>query len=248
MRTPLVMANWKMNGNFSLAESLLTKIGVAVMSWPLEVAIAPPFVYLPQARTIMNSTLSLGAQNLSEHEAGAFTGEISAAMLKECGCQYAIVGHSERRAFYGDTGEVVLAKTKQALLHGLTPVVCVGESKQEYEAGQTEQVVAGQLDVVINALDQAALAKLGIAYEPVWAIGTGLAATPEIAQSVHSFLRGCVAKCSKEVAKSIRILYGGSVKPGNAAGLFTKEDIDGGLIGGASLDAEAFIKICSEAK
>lgn len=209
------------------------------------VAVCPPFPYLTQAAGLLaGSGIELGAQNLAVETAGAYTGEVSGAMLADVGCRYVIVGHSERRALYGEDSALVARKYKAAAEQGLVPILCVGEQLAEREAGRTEQVVAGQLEAVLDLCGEAALAGALIAYEPVWAIGTGKVATPEQAQAVHAFIRGRVARG----ADTPTLLYGGSVKPDNAAGLFAQPDVDGGLIGGASLVAEQFLAICEAAR
>ncbi len=205
-----------------------------------------PFPYLPEtAVTLAGSDLRWGAQDCSAHDSGAYTGEVSAAMLAEFGCRYAIVGHSERRALHGETDQLVADKARAALAHGITPIVCVGETREQREAGQTDAVVKRQLSAVIHALAHCA-GEIVVAYEPVWAIGTGLTATPEQAQAVHALLRAQLRAATAR-ADAMTLLYGGSVKPDNAAALFAQPDIDGGLIGGASLKAADFIAICRAA-
>ncbi|HPB75003.1 MAG TPA: triose-phosphate isomerase [Chromatiaceae bacterium] len=249
MRQPLVAGNWKMNGSTASARALLAEIkaGVAAVA-KCEVAVCPPFIYLPLAQAeLTNTAIAWGAQNLSTEAVGAFTGEISAAMLLDCGCSYVIVGHSERRTLYGEDDQQVATKFAVALAAGLKPILCVGETLEEREQGITEAVIARQLDAVIAAQGASALAAGVIAYEPVWAIGTGKTATPEQAQQVHAFIRGRVAAQDASVAEGLRILYGGSMKPGNAAELMAQPDIDGGLIGGAALVASDFLGICRAA-
>lgn len=208
-------------------------------------AVCVPFPYLFQAQSaLQGSKLGWGAQNLSQHEKGAFTGEVSAAMLLDFACRYVIVGHSERRALYGEDDATVAAKFMAAQKAGLTPILCVGESLEERESNITEQVVARQLDAVVSLAGVDALKNAVLAYEPVWAIGTGKTASPDQAQAVHAFIRGRVAAASKEVADELVIQYGGSVKAANAAHLFSMPDIDGGLIGGAALSADEFVAIC----
>ncbi|MBI4124242.1 MAG: triose-phosphate isomerase [Betaproteobacteria bacterium] len=234
-RTRLVAGNWKMHGNRAANAALLDAIvrGQAGAEGA-ECVVCVPFPYIAQvAERLRGTAVAWGAQNVSEHAQGAYTGEVSAAMLADFGCKYVIVGHSERRQLFGESDEQVAAKFAAARGGGLTPILCVGETLDEREAGRTEEVVARQLDAVLkNQLFSEAV----LAYEPVWAIGTGRNATPEQAQAVHAFLR-------KRLAAGTRILYGGSVKPANAAGLFAMPDIDGGLIGGASLVAADFIAI-----
>jgi triosephosphate isomerase len=249
MRVPLVAGNWKMNGSRASVQELLTgiKAGVGPIA-RAEVAVCPPFVFVPMAQTALEGTVvGWGAQNLSTENSGAFTGEVAASMLKEYGCHYVIVGHSERRSLYGEDDETVAKKFAVARAAGLVPVVCVGETLSEREKGVTEEVVARQLDAVLAVEGAAALAGGVIAYEPVWAIGTGVTATPDQAQEVHAFIRGRVASREPRVAGNLRILYGGSMKPDNAAELMAKPDIDGGLIGGASLKASEFLAICKAA-
>ncbi len=215
---------------------------------PCEVMVCPPFVYLAEVIAAAgDAPLAVGAQNLSHEASGAFTGEVSGAMLADCGATHVLVGHSERRALYGEDDAVVARKFVAAEAAGLVPVLCVGETLQQREAGQTEEVVARQLDAVIAAAGAASLSRAVLAYEPVWAIGTGRTATPEQAQSVHAYLRGKIAGIDARIADSLRILYGGSVKADNAAILFSQPDVDGGLVGGASLKAEEFLNICRAA-
>jgi len=247
MRKPMVAGNWKMNASTSQVEALLSDIkqrsyacdGVALL-------VCPPFPYLAQTKYLLSgSDVKLGAQNVSEHESGAYTGEVSTQMLNDFACEFVIIGHSERRHLYGETNEQVAAKCSAAFKAGLCPILCVGETLEQREAGQTMQVINQQLAVVLAMNDNLAhFNKAIIAYEPVWAIGTGKTATPEQAQEVHAAIREQLASCGDaQLAPSVRILYGGSVKPDNAAELFSMTDIDGGLIGGASLDATSFIDI-----
>jgi triosephosphate isomerase len=236
MRTRLVAGNWKMHGNRAANAALIeaVKAGSAGLQW-VECAVCVPFPYLGEARAALTgSAVALGAQNVSEHAQGAYTGEVSAAMLAEFGCRYVLVGHSERRHLYGESDAQTAAKFGAVAAKGMTPVLCVGETLAEREAGRTEEVVARQLDAVQF---QGGV----LAYEPVWAIGTGRTATPEQAQAVHAFLR-------KRVPPETRILYGGSVKADNAATLFGMQDVDGGLIGGASLVAADFLAIARAAQ
>jgi triosephosphate isomerase len=210
-----------------------------------EIAVCPPFVYLQQVKELIAGTpIALGAQNVSDQDPGAFTGEIAISMLQDFNCTYIIVGHSERRAIYGESDELVARKFAKVQAVGLTPILCVGELLEEREAGQTEAVVKRQLEAVINLQGVASLEKAVIAYEPVWAIGTGKTASPQQAQDVHAFIRSLIAKQNAGVADKVRIQYGGSVKGSNAAELFAMPDIDGGLIGGAALKAEDFLAIC----
>ena len=248
MRRKLVAGNWKMNGSLSANGGLLADILAGLGDVPCEVMVCPPFPYLAQAQAVLSaSPVGLGAQTLSEYPAGAFTGEVGAEMLREFGCRYVLVGHSERRSLFGESDAVVAAKLAAALAAGLVPVLCLGETLAEREAGQTEAVVSRQLQAVLDRLGVAALSGVVLAYEPVWAIGTGLTATPAQAQAVHAHIRACLAAHDAAVAAEVRILYGGSVKPQNAQELFGQQDIDGGLIGGASLVAEDFLAICRAA-
>jgi triosephosphate isomerase len=250
MRQPLVAGNWKMNGSKASIETLLDgiKAGIAAVD-KADVAVCPPFVYLPQVAAALSGTrIALGAQNVSNEPSGAFTGEISAAMLKDMGCAYVIVGHSERRSYYGE-GDLLVAKKFAAVrAAGMKPILCVGETLEEREKNVTEAVVARQLAAVIELEGAAALRDSVIAYEPVWAIGTGRTATPQQAQDVHAFIRGRIAAVDGAVAEKVQILYGGSVKASNAEELFGQADIDGGLIGGASLNADEFLAICRAAR
>lgn len=247
MRTKLVAGNWKLHGSLATNLSLLTAVRAGV-SGTAETAVCVPYPYLAQARAVLDgSAVAWGAQDVSEHAQGAWTGEVSAAMLADFGCRYAIVGHSERRAYFGDTDAVVAAKFVAAQKAGLIPILCVGETLEERETGVTAEVVVRQLDAVLALAGVAALAKAVIAYEPVWAIGTGRTASPAQAQEVHATIRGRVARDDAAIAAGVRILYGGSVKPGNAKELFSQPDIDGGLIGGAALVAADFLGICAAA-
>lgn len=251
MRQPLVAGNWKMHGTRASVSDLVGGIRHGMGGdIKTDVVVCPPYVHLAEVGRALNGTsIKLGAQNLcAQTGEGAYTGEISGAMLKDMDCRYVIVGHSERRALYGETDEVVAKKFVAAGAAGLMPILCVGELLKERERGETEDVIARQLDAVLN--QQNALTLLTafvIAYEPVWAIGTGRTATPAQAQEVHAFIRARIAKRDKALAEKMRIVYGGSVKAGNAAELFAMEDIDGGLIGGASLDAAQFLTICRAA-
>ncbi|MFN3751402.1 MAG: triose-phosphate isomerase [Thiobacillus sp.] len=246
MRKKLVAGNWKMNGSLAENAALLAAIKPALAG--IEAAVCVPFPYLAQAQAALaGSSIAWGAQNLSEQAKGAYTGEVSASMLRDFDCTYVIVGHSERRSLYGESDELVAKKYMAAQAAGLVPILCVGESLAERETGVTEQVVARQLDAVIAAASVASLANAVVAYEPVWAIGTGKTASPEQAQAVHAFIRGKVAALDPAVADGLVIQYGGSVKASNAAELMAQPDIDGGLIGGASLVADEFIAICRAA-
>jgi triosephosphate isomerase len=246
MRKKLVAGNWKMHGGLAENAALLAAIKPALNG--IEAAVCVPFPYLAQAQAALaGSSIAWGAQNVSEHGKGAFTGEVSTSMLLDFGCKYVIVGHSERRSLYGESDELVASKYMAAQAAGLTPILCVGESLDERESGVTEAVVARQLDAVINAAGVGSLAKAVVAYEPVWAIGTGKTATPAQAQAVHAFIRGKIATLDAGIANQLIIQYGGSVKAANAAELMAQPDIDGGLIGGASLVADEFIAICRAA-
>ncbi len=246
-RTQLIAGNWKMHKNvgeaLALARELRNQLGV--VRERVEIAIAPPFTALhPVAKALEDSNIKLAAQNVHWEPQGAFTGEISAGMLKEVGCSFVIVGHSERRQYFGETDETVNRRTKAVLAAGMLPIVCVGETLQEREGGKTLDVVARQLKGGLAGLVAQDVAKLVVAYEPVWAIGTGKTATAEQAQEVHAFIRRTLAELfSKDAAEQTRIQYGGSVKPENAAELLGKPDIDGALVGGASLKAEDFARI-----
>jgi triosephosphate isomerase len=249
MRGYLVAGNWKMNGsNAANAELVDGIIAGMPQSDTVELLICPPFPYLGAiAAKLPGTGVALGAQNVSQHEAGAYTGETAPSMLIDVGCKYVLVGHSERRAIMGESSETVAAKFQAAQDAGLIPVLCVGETQGERESKQTEAVVDEQLNAVIEGSGIEALQNAVIAYEPVWAIGTGLTATPEQAQDVHRHIRDVLAGRNQDVADGIRILYGGSVKGDNAAGLFSKPDIDGGLIGGASLKSADFLAIAEAA-
>ena len=249
MRRKLVAGNWKMNGSKASIKELLdgVKQGAGEIT-NADIAVCAPFVYLSEVESqLSGSNVAWGAQNLSEQASGAFTGEISAAMLNDFNCRYVIVGHSERRTLYGEDDALVAKKFAAAQAAGLIPVLCIGETLEEREKNVTEDVVARQLDAVIASCGVDALSKAVIAYEPVWAIGTGKTASPEQAQDVHAFIRSRVAEKSSAVAEQVVVLYGGSMNAGNAAELLAKPDIDGGLIGGASLKAEDFLSICRAA-
>jgi len=249
MRSPLVAGNWKMHGTLAENAALLGALkSELAKSDAAECAVCVPYPYLPQAQALLQaSTIGWGAQDVSEHAKGAYTGEVSAAMLRDFGCRYVIVGHSERRTLHGESSALVVRKLQAAQSAGVIPIVCVGESLAERERGVTEAVVREQLSAVIDALGVAVLARSVMAYEPVWAIGTGKTATPEQAQAVHAFIRGLVRGHDASLANEVRVLYGGSVKASNAADLFGMPDIDGGLVGGASLDAAEFAAICRAA-
>lgn len=249
MRRSLVAGNWKMHGsraeNASLVRSLLDQAGADATT---EVMVCPPFVYLHEVgRLLKDSDVALGAQSLCAEAMGAFTGEVSGAMLKDVGCSYVLVGHSERRQIYAEGDALVARKFLAAQSQGLVPVLCVGETLEEREGERTAQVVARQLDAVLAVSGVGAFRSAVIAYEPVWAIGTGRNASPDQAQDVHAMIRGKMAALDATIGASVRILYGGSVKASNARELFAMPDIDGGLVGGASLKADEFARICAAA-
>ena len=249
-RRPLVAGNWKMHGNRADTAALVGAIrtGVGTVS-VAEVAVCPPFILIPLvAEKLSGSPVFWGGQNLSTHKFGAYTGEISGTMLKDFGCTYVIVGHSERRTLYGENDSLVAEKYGAAQAADLIPILCVGETLQERYSNLTEDVVARQLDAVLSAHGVRSFKKAVIAYEPVWAIGTGKTATPAQAQEVHRFIRGRLAVMDKSVADSVRILYGGSMKASSASELLAQPDIDGGLVGGASLQADEFLAISRAAK
>ena len=246
MKKKLIAGNWKMNGSLAANEALVQALLAGMGQTVCESAICAPAPYLAQLqRLLAGSPIALGAQDVSAYEAGAYTGEVSVGMLKDFGVRYAIVGHSERRQYHGETDAVVAAKAQRALAAGVTPIVCVGESLAERDAGKTEEVVKRQLAAVIHTNGHC-ISEIVVAYEPVWAIGTGKTATPEQAQQVHAVLRGQL-KAASDHADRIRILYGGSMNAANAAQLLTQADIDGGLIGGASLKAPDFLAIMAAA-
>ena len=249
MRRPLVAGNWKMNGSREMTETLVSGIGSGLPeSDAVDVVVCPPFVYLDLCSAVAGGTpIAMGAQDLDIHEPGAFTGAIAADMLVDIGCEFVILGHSERRSLYGESDADVGVKASVAAAKGLTPIICVGETREERESNVTADVVCRQLDAVIDGAGIDIFPKALVAYEPVWAIGTGLTATDEQAQEVHSLIRQRIADASGQAAEGTRILYGGSVKPDNAAGLFSQPDIDGGLIGGASLKAADFLGIIEAA-
>ncbi len=238
----LVVGNWKMHGGLNGNADLLKGILDAAPFAAADAAVCVPFPYLASVgQQLQGTDVAWGAQDCSQHEQGAYTGEVSVGMLKELGCRYVIVGHSERRAYHGETDQMVADKAKAALAKGLTPIVCVGETLEQREAGETDAVVKRQLSAVIHALGQC-IGEIVVAYEPVWAIGTGKTASPEQAQAVHAVLRAQLAAATPRAAE-MKLLYGGSVKPDNASVLFSQADIDGGLIGGASLKAADFVAI-----
>ncbi|PCJ30645.1 MAG: triose-phosphate isomerase [Gammaproteobacteria bacterium] len=263
MRKPLVAGNWKMNNPdesstvlleniLEHAELLEQKLLQDEKSSAIDIAIFPPAVYLKDAQQILTgSHLHWGTQNVSAYDDGPYTGEISASMIKGFGCDYVLIGHSERRCLYDQLDldqalldQIVAQKYEMAIEHDLIPIICIGESAEDYKAGKTREVIARLLDVLIEHKGAETLAKTVLAYEPVWAIGTGESATPEWAQEIHAFMRQRIAQHDEASAEAIRIIYGGSVKPDNAQAIFSKPDVDGGLIGGASLDVEEFSQIC----
>ncbi|MDC9581777.1 triose-phosphate isomerase [Xenorhabdus sp. PR6a] len=253
MRHPLVMGNWKLNGRTHMVNDLIAGLRKELSNVDgCGVAIAPPTVYVSLAKdALAGSRIALGAQDIGVNLSGAFTGETSAEMLKDVGAKYIIIGHSERRTYHKESDEFIAKKFAILKEQGLIPVLCIGETEQENEAGQTEAVCARQIDAILNTLGVAAFKDTVIAYEPVWAIGTGKSATPAQAQAVHKFIRDHIAKQDAAIAEQVIIQYGGSVNAGNAAELFTQPDIDGALVGGASLKADAFaviVKAAAEAK
>lgn len=247
MKRKLIAGNWKMNGSAASNEALVKALLAQSAAWACEVAVCVPAAYLAQIQSLaQGSALAWGSQDVSAHESGAYTGEISAAMLRDFGTRYCLVGHSERRQYHGETDAVVATKAQRALAAGITPVVCVGETLAEREAGRTEEVVKRQLAAVIHTNGHC-ISEIAVAYEPVWAIGTGKTATPEMAQQVHAVLRGQL-KAATPMADRVHILYGGSMNATNAAELLAQPDIDGGLVGGASLKAADFLTIISAAR
>lgn len=246
MRRKMVAGNWKMHGNLLENKQLLNAIVTSLNGLEkVNFLVCVPYIYLPSVQgTLQNTNIAWGAQNLSQYEKGPYTGEISALMLNDFECRYVIVGHSERRTLFGEDSYVVAEKYQAAQRAGITPILCVGETLTQREAGTTEQVIEEQLAAVIKLAGIESLVNAIIAYEPVWAIGTGRTASPEQAQDIHSFIREGIAKRNANIAKDLTILYGGSVKADNASELFDMPDIDGGLIGGASLVAVDFVAIC----
>jgi len=249
MRQKLVVGNWKMHGSLAANQVLLAGVQAGLSDLAgVECAVCVPYPYLAQAQQqLSGSAVAWGAQNLCEQAQGAFTGEVGVAMLADFASRYVIVGHSERRALYGESDALVAQKFLRARSGGVCPILCVGETLEQRQAGQVREVIAGQLNAVLSAAGIAGFANAVVAYEPVWAIGTGLTATPEQAQEVHGAIRGLLAELDASVAAGVRVLYGGSVKAGNAAELFAMPDIDGALVGGASLVAEEFVAICRAA-
>ncbi|NML46435.1 triose-phosphate isomerase [Ramlibacter sp. G-1-2-2] len=242
----LIAGNWKMNGNLEANDALVRAVAAGMKEAACDVAVCVPAPFLAQVQMLRHgSKLDLGAQDVSQHASGAYTGETSAAMLREFGVRYAIVGHSERRQYHGETDALVAEKARTALAHGITPIVCIGETLAEREAGKTEEVVKRQLAAVIH-VNGHCISEIVVAYEPVWAIGTGRTATPEQAQQVHALLRKQLAAATEHAGR-VQILYGGSMNAANAASLLAQADIDGGLIGGASLKAPDFLQIIAAA-
>lgn len=245
MRQTLVAGNWKLNGSKESIRGLLNGVLSGMSEAKTDVAVCAPYIYIPLVEELLKNTkVAYGSQDISMYDSGAFTGEISGSMLQDFSCKYSIVGHSERRTLFGEKDTDTAKKFAAAQKHGLIPILCVGELLEERENGTTEDVVARQLDAVINLAGVASLENAVIAYEPVWAIGTGKTASPQQAQDVHAFIRSKIAGLDESVANKVQILYGGSVNGGNANELFAMPDIDGGLIGGASLKAEDFLAIC----
>ncbi|MBV1881126.1 MAG: triose-phosphate isomerase [Pseudomonadales bacterium] len=250
MRARVVVGNWKMNGRHESIDQLVKALVKGLKpGGQVEVVVCPSSIYIYQVCSLIEGSLVLlGAQNMSEHDDGAYTGELSAGMLKDHGCRYVVLGHSERRSLFGETDELVAEKVKVALAVGLTPILCVGETLNERESGSTLAVVSRQVRSVIDLVGVTGVSQSLVAYEPVWAIGTGETATPAQAQEVHLAIRRQVGEIDKTVADELRILYGGSVKADNAEELFGQPDIDGGLIGGASLRVDEFLSICAAAE
>lgn len=244
MRRKLIAGNWKMNGSLAANDVLLASLKSGIGQPECDVAVCAPAPYLAQCEALLRgSAIAWGAQDVSVHESGAYTGEVSGAMLADFSCRYVIVGHSERRTYHGETDQVVAQKTLSALKAGLTPIICVGETLLERESAQTAVVVGRQIDAVLAAISAADVGRIVVAYEPVWAIGTGKTATPEMAQEVHAMLRVRLVEKNASAGSQVQILYGGSMKPDSAKELLAMADIDGGLIGGASLKAPDFLAI-----
>jgi len=249
MRKKLVAGNWKMHGSRAFTRSLLAELAAAFGDGaPCDIAVCPPYPYLPEAvGCAAGSPILVGAQDISAEDEGAFTGEVSGAMLADLGCHFAIVGHSERRSLHGESDELVARKFGAAQRHGLVPILCVGESLEEREAGETEAVVGRQLRAVLDSAGIESFSHAVVAYEPIWAIGTGRTASPEQAQAVHAFIRGLLHSENATISDFVKVLYGGSVKAANAADIFAMPDVDGGLVGGASLESAGFAGICRAA-
>ena len=248
MRHKLFVGNWKMNGSLAANGILLGGLRAASLKPDRDIAVCVPAPYLPQCQSELTGTrISWGAQDVSVHDSGAYTGEISVAMLRDFGCRFVIVGHSERRAYHGESDAMVAEKVQRALANGVTPIVCLGETLAEREAGETSKVVCRQLEAVLAVSGADDILGMVLAYEPVWAIGTGRTATPQMAQDVHALLRARLAEKNAPAAGRVHILYGGSMRPDNARELLQMQDIDGGLIGGASLNAADFLAIADSA-
>lgn len=250
MRTMFVAGNWKMHGTRASVAHLLEELVTTCADFSsVDIAVFPPHIFLDQtAHLLAPSNIQFGGQNLAIHSEGAYTGEIAGPMLKDFGCNWVIVGHSERRQYYGETDTIVAEKFAAAQKTRVQPILCVGETQAQREAGQTMDVIRQQLSCVVDLVGIEAFTNAVVAYEPVWAIGTGLTASPEQAQEIHRFIRDLLAVKDGSIAQTVRLLYGGSVKADNASGLFTMPDIDGALVGGASLKAEQFTKICQQAQ
>ncbi|MBR7069280.1 MAG: triose-phosphate isomerase [Oxalobacter sp.] len=240
----LIVGNWKMNGSLAMNVELLGGVRSGLSGISCDLAVCVPFPYLGQCQSLLDKTkVVLGAQDVSSHAVGAYTGQVSTRMLLDFGCRYAIVGHSERREFCGETDEVVADKVQRALAGGLTPILCVGESLEEKEDGRTQEIVERQINAVLKVLEDKEVSGIVVAYEPIWAIGTGKTPTPEMVEEVHALIRRLLVSRNQEAGSLVRILYGGSMKPSNAEGFLKMPDIDGGLIGGAALKAEDFLAI-----
>lgn len=248
-RKTIVAANWKMNGDLAFVDSITSRLNSAQLAENIEVILFPSYPYLPILKDkISHHKVAVGGQNISTHLKGAYTGEVSANMLSNLGINYVIVGHSERRFIYGETTADIVTKVKLACASGLKPIICIGETEQERISGETEKSLTEQLLPIIEAISIEKFSDVVISYEPVWAIGTGKTASPELAQNTHQYIRGLLAKFNESIANKIHILYGGSVNSANCEKLFAQPDIDGGLIGGAGLNVDEFINICSTAK
>ena len=244
MRRKIILGNWKMNGNFSDISILCSGLN-AIKKDTVDLVVCVPFVYLDFVRSKINN-IKIGAQSVSKYDNGAYTGEISASMLKDLDCEYVIIGHSERRTLFNETNEIVAQKAKEATSHDIVPIICVGENLDERNTGRLEHVIETQVEILFQHLSLSDLEDIVIAYEPLWAIGTGLAATPSQVQSAHQFIRSIVAKFNAALAKNIRIVYGGSLNISNAKMLLNLDDVDGGLVGGSSLDCTAFSEIINQ--
>lgn len=249
MRRPLVMGNWKMNGSLTANEALLKALSSELKEIStVDVAVCPPYIYLPQAKALCELTsIRVGAQNMSDQDSGAYTGEISGQMLRQLDLTYVLIGHSERRTLFGENDQDVARKVEKALEVGLVPVLCLGETLEERQSEQTKTVIARQVKAVLDRCAISAFSQIVIAYEPVWAIGTGETASPAQAQEVHAFIRQLLAVEDEDIAARCTIIYGGSVNAATAKSLFSMADVDGGLVGGASLKADGFAEICKAA-